>query len=127
MAEASLRRRASLSAGWMPGSTANRMDRRSAAPTFTMPQLRGGPDHPVPRQNCEKFPCRHIPLNDEGFALDRYYRLGTLEEAAVPTRLKNHSLARSVHSSRKGVEDFDRELELTSAARQLKPSHIPEK
>ena len=28
----------------------------------------------------EKFPCRHIPLNDEGFTIDTYYRLGTFEE-----------------------------------------------
>ena len=29
----------------------------------------------------ETIPCRHIPLNDEGFTLDTYYRLGTHEEA----------------------------------------------
>lgn len=29
----------------------------------------------------EKFPCRHIPLNEAGFTIDTYYRLGTFEEA----------------------------------------------
>jgi hypothetical protein len=28
----------------------------------------------------EKFPCRHIPLNAQGFTIDAYYRLGTQEE-----------------------------------------------
>jgi len=28
----------------------------------------------------EKIPCRHIPLNVEGFTIDTYYRLGTHEE-----------------------------------------------
>ena len=28
----------------------------------------------------EQIPCRHIPLNKEGFTLDTYYRLGTYEE-----------------------------------------------
>ncbi len=34
----------------------------------------------------EKFPCRHIPLNEAGFTLDTYYRLGTFEEAEAATR-----------------------------------------
>ncbi len=28
----------------------------------------------------EKIPCRHIPLNTQGFTIDTYYRLGTQEE-----------------------------------------------
>jgi len=28
----------------------------------------------------EKIPCRHIPLNVQGFTIDTYYRLGTPEE-----------------------------------------------
>ena len=28
----------------------------------------------------EKIPCRHIPLNKEGYTVDTYYRIGTLEE-----------------------------------------------
>jgi hypothetical protein len=28
----------------------------------------------------EKIPCRHIPLNAEGYTIDTYYRLGTQEE-----------------------------------------------
>lgn len=28
----------------------------------------------------ERIPCRHIPLNPEGFTIDTYYRLGTQEE-----------------------------------------------
>jgi hypothetical protein len=28
----------------------------------------------------EHVPCRHIPLNREGFTIDTYYRLGTHEE-----------------------------------------------
>jgi hypothetical protein len=28
----------------------------------------------------EWIPCRHIPLNVEGFTIDTYYRLGTHEE-----------------------------------------------
>lgn len=38
----------------------------------------------------EKFPCRHIPLNDAGFTIDTYYRLGTFDEAeaAVGTWLR---------------------------------------
>jgi hypothetical protein len=34
----------------------------------------------------EKFPCRHIPLNQAGFTMDTYYRLGTFEEAEAATR-----------------------------------------
>src|SRR6516225_1254111 len=39
----------------------------------------------------EKFPCRHIPLNDAGFTIDTYYRLGTFEEAeaALAAWLRN--------------------------------------
>ena len=38
----------------------------------------------------EKFPCRHIPLNEAGFTVDTYYRLGTFDEAedAVRTWLR---------------------------------------
>jgi hypothetical protein len=38
----------------------------------------------------EKIPCRHIPLNAEGFTIDTYYRLGTQEEveAAVAAWLR---------------------------------------
>jgi hypothetical protein len=38
----------------------------------------------------EKIPCRHIPLNPEGFTVDTYYRLGTYEEveAAVEVWLR---------------------------------------
>ena len=28
----------------------------------------------------EKIPCRHIPLNPQGYTIDTYYRLGTHEE-----------------------------------------------
>ncbi len=28
----------------------------------------------------EKIPCRHIPLNAEGYTVDTYYRIGTHEE-----------------------------------------------
>ena len=28
----------------------------------------------------EKIPCRHIPLNAEGYTIDTYYRMGTQEE-----------------------------------------------
>jgi len=35
----------------------------------------------VPPDCCnEKIPCRHIPLNPEGYTIDTYYRLGTYEE-----------------------------------------------
>ena len=39
----------------------------------------------------EKFPCRHIPLNEAGYTIDTYYRLGTLAEAeaALGTWLRN--------------------------------------
>ncbi|MGB7230832.1 MAG: hypothetical protein WBD19_04110 [Candidatus Acidiferrum sp.] len=28
----------------------------------------------------ERIPCRHIPLNVEGYTIDTFYRLGTPEE-----------------------------------------------
>jgi len=28
----------------------------------------------------EKIPCRHIPLNTEGYTIDTFYRIGTHEE-----------------------------------------------
>jgi len=31
----------------------------------------------------EKIPCRHIPLNEEGYTIDTYYRIGTQEELEV--------------------------------------------
>lgn len=33
-------------------------------------------------QDCrgERIPCRHIPLNVEGYTIDTFYRLGTQEE-----------------------------------------------
>jgi hypothetical protein len=34
----------------------------------------------------ERFPCRHIPLNDAGFTIDTYTRLGTFEEAETAVR-----------------------------------------
>jgi hypothetical protein len=34
----------------------------------------------------ERFPCRHIPLNDAGFTIDTYTRLGTFEEAEGAVR-----------------------------------------
>lgn len=34
----------------------------------------------------EKFPCRHIPLNEAGFTIDTYYRLGTFDEAKDAVR-----------------------------------------
>jgi len=34
----------------------------------------------------ETIPCRHIPLNDAGYTLDTYYRLGTFEEAEAVVR-----------------------------------------
>lgn len=33
-----------------------------------------------PDCHAETIPCRHIPLNAEGFTIDTYYRLGTHEE-----------------------------------------------
>lgn len=38
----------------------------------------------------ERIPCRHIPLNAQGFTIDTYYRLGTQEEveAAVGVWLR---------------------------------------
>lgn len=38
----------------------------------------------------ERIPCRHIPLNAQGFTIDTYYRLGTQEEveAAVAIWLR---------------------------------------
>lgn len=38
----------------------------------------------------EKIPCRHIPLNSEGYTIDTYYRIGTQEEleAAVESWLR---------------------------------------
>ena len=37
------------------------------------------------RSDClgERFPCQHIPLNNAGFTIDTYYRLGTFAEAAA--------------------------------------------
>jgi hypothetical protein len=52
----------------------------------------GRRDNPLPCTECilmelvppdcrnEKIPCRHIPLNPEGYTIDTYYRLGTYEE-----------------------------------------------
>ena len=36
-------------------------------------------------QDCrgERIPCRHIPLDVEGYTIDTYYRLGTQEELEV--------------------------------------------
>jgi hypothetical protein len=34
----------------------------------------------------EKFPCRHITLNEAGFSIDTYYRLGTFDEAEAAVR-----------------------------------------
>jgi hypothetical protein len=36
-------------------------------------------------QDCrvERIPCRHIPLNVEGYTIDMYHRLGTHEELEV--------------------------------------------
>ena len=34
----------------------------------------------------EKFPCRHIALNEAGFTVDTYYRLGTFDEAEDAVR-----------------------------------------
>jgi hypothetical protein len=62
----------------------------------------GRRDNPLPCTECilmnlvpadcrnEKIPCRHIPLNPEGFTVDTYYRLGTYEEveAAVEAWLR---------------------------------------
>lgn len=47
----------------------------------------------------EKIPCRHIPLNAEGYTIDTYYRIGTQEEleAAMANWL------------RKTVQQFGRE------------------
>ena len=52
----------------------------------------GRRENPLPCRECilmnlvpadcrnEKIPCRHIPLNSEGYTIDTYYRLGTHEE-----------------------------------------------
>jgi hypothetical protein len=38
----------------------------------------------VPQDCCgERIPCRHIPLNVEGYTVDTFYRLGTQEELEV--------------------------------------------
>jgi hypothetical protein len=39
----------------------------------------------------EKIPCRHIPLNAQGFTIDTYYRLGTHAEVeeALGSWLRN--------------------------------------
>lgn len=38
----------------------------------------------VPQDCCgERVPCRHIPLNAEGYTVDTFYRLGTQEELEV--------------------------------------------
>lgn len=38
----------------------------------------------VPRDCCgERIPCKHIPLNVEGYTVDTFYRLGTQEELEV--------------------------------------------
>jgi hypothetical protein len=36
-------------------------------------------------QNCraERIPCRHIPLNVEGYTIETHYHLGTQEELEV--------------------------------------------
>lgn len=34
----------------------------------------------------ERFPCQHIPLNEAGFTIDTYYRLGTFEDAERAAR-----------------------------------------
>lgn len=34
----------------------------------------------------EGFPCQHIPLNDAGFTIDTFYRLGTFEDAESAVR-----------------------------------------
>jgi hypothetical protein len=34
----------------------------------------------------ERFPCRHIPLNDMGFTIDTYTRLSTFEETETAVR-----------------------------------------
>jgi hypothetical protein len=55
----------------------------------------GRSENPLPCNKCillnlvpvdcrnEKIPCRHIPLNAQGFTIDTYYRLGTHEEVEV--------------------------------------------
>ena len=62
----------------------------------------GRREHPLPCTECilmnlvpadcrnEKIPCRHIPLNPEGYTIDTYYRLGTYQEveAAVQAWLR---------------------------------------
>jgi hypothetical protein len=62
----------------------------------------GRRENPLPCRECilmslvpadcrkEKIPCRHIPLDSEGFTIDTYYRLGTHEEveAAVAAWLR---------------------------------------
>jgi len=62
----------------------------------------GRPERPVSCSECllinfvpedcrnEQVPCRHIPLNSQGFSIDTYYRLGTQNEVeeAVATWLR---------------------------------------
>jgi hypothetical protein len=64
----------------------------------------GKSENPLPCSECilmnlvpedcrnEKIPCRHIPLNAQGFTIDTYYRLGTHEEveAAVAAWLRKN-------------------------------------
>jgi hypothetical protein len=53
----------------------------------------------------ERFPCRHIPLNEAGFTIDTYYRLGTFEEAeaAVGTWLRKKITDLEARAIRKQV------------------------
>ena len=55
----------------------------------------GRRENPLPCSECilmnlvpadcrnEKIPCRHIPLNAQGFTIDTYYRLGTHDEVVT--------------------------------------------
>ena len=54
----------------------------------------------------EKIPCRHIPLNTEGYTIDTYYRIGTQEEleAAVANWLREN-IQRLEQERAKQVQD----------------------
>ena len=48
----------------------------------------------------EKIPCRHIPLNLEGYTIDTYYRLGTYEEVEAAVVAWLHKTIKQVEQER---------------------------
>lgn len=72
----------------------------------------GRRDNPLPCTECilmnfvpadcrnEKIPCRHIPLNLEGYTIDTYYRLGTYEEVEAAVVAWLHKTIKQVEQER---------------------------